>query len=193
MFFVAHKCAFNPRAPSTPGKTAGEVLKAIEGDISPFKKIADAHKRLVVKLKPYKEAKLLDVYNDMVKSGEIVEQTRTVSTGKQYRVGRPPFLSWRIAFDKPMRTSGGTPNFIHPWKMRYLSTFETQLLCGYPEDYEFVGSMIDVYAQISKAVTPPAGRWIAGEVKRALLADKPRKNRGLRLVDFIKNPDGNDF
>lgn len=193
MFFVAHQCDFDPRAPMTPGKTVGEVLAEIKADFSPHQKPTSTHVRLIAKLVPNKEQQLLKIYNAMVKSGEITEKIRTTSTGTQYRCGRPAFMNWRLGSDKPARTFGGHPDYIHPTKDRYLSVLESQLLCGYPEDYEFCGTMLQQYAQVAKAVTPPAGRWIAGEVKRALLANKPRKNRPLKLVDFIKNQDGYDF
>jgi hypothetical protein len=66
----------------------------------------------------------------------------------------------------------GGPCQYHPTKHRFLSLREAQVICGYPPSYEFIGQIGDCYAQVARAVMPPVGRWLALNVKRALLKDE---------------------
>lgn len=194
MFFVAHKCGFDPRAPATPGKTVGEILASIKHDDSLVANLAKPEAKMVKYLKPNQPDVLVKIFNRMMKEGKIKEEYRVASTGTRYMLGRPGLLKRRLDPTKPSPTFGGSPDFIHPTEKRFVSVLESKLLCGYPADYEFVGSTSTQYAQVAKAVTPPAGAWIAGECARALKADKPReKRKTLRLVDFIKNTDSHEF
>ncbi len=50
------------------------------------------------------------------------------------------------------------------------------------------------YAQVAKAVTPPAGEWIAGECKRVLKRGLPRKKfKCLRVIDFMNETDTHEL
>lgn len=80
-----------------------------------------------------------------------------------------PFASRRrLGFDELAPTIAGGPDYYHPTEPRYLTVREQQVLAGYPPEYEFIGSIHQRYAQIGKAVTPPAARWLGGQVARAL-------------------------
>lgn len=194
MFFVAHKVGFDPRAPNTPGKTVGEILKTIRSDITPVANIGKPDLDMLKHAPKNQHVVLAKLFDKMVAEGKIEKISRKTSTGTTYTSGRPGFLKCRADPNKPSPVIAGGPTIIHPYKDRFFSVLESQLLCGYPADYEFIGSTSTQYAEIGKAVTPPAGKWIAGECARALKADKPReKRKTLRVIDFIKGTDSHDF
>lgn len=106
--------------------------------------------------------KLRDSYDELF--GETLGLN---SRGK--KVGRPGFLHRRLRWDAPSPTHTGGPVIYHPDEPRLISIREAQVLGGYPPDYEFVaGGMNPRYQQVSQAVLPPAGRWIASNVLAAL-------------------------
>ena len=94
----------------------------------------------------------------------------TYTFNKQGHVkGRPCFSSRRLRWDAPANTMIGGPCQYHPYQHRFLSLRESQVICGYPESYQFIGQIGDCYAQVARAVMPPVGRWLARNVKRAIL------------------------
>jgi DNA (cytosine-5)-methyltransferase 1 len=107
--------------------------------------------------------------------------------------GRPGFMNRRLAWDEPAFTVAGGQHLFHPDEPRGLTVREQQLLLGYPADYEFVGTPKQAYAQIGKAVTPPAARWLGRQVFRGLeRGDVVRGRKPLTVLwDFLeKRGDG---
>jgi hypothetical protein len=61
-----------------------------------------------------------------------------------------------------------------------------KVICGYPAGYEFVGRLGDRYAQVAKAVLPPAGEWVARQARAALEAGgRIGRTRRAELHNFI--------
>ena len=87
--------------------------------------------------------------------------------------GRPDFLVERLDPKKPCRTLTGSPTKIHPTKNRFISIEESKILSGYDEDFEFVGSRNDQYAQLAKGLMPPGAEYLAKMVKKAIKKKKP--------------------
>ncbi len=89
-------------------------------------------------------------------------------------LGRPRMLGgYRLLADRPSPTILGGIDKIHPTEHRYVTLMEQQLLCGYPPDYKFVGSVVGCYQQTAQAVMPPVGEWLARNVRAALEAGIP--------------------
>lgn len=82
--------------------------------------------------------------------------------------GRPGFQTRRIDPDRPAFTLTGGANKIHPYEDRYLSVKEHAALCGFPDDYEFVGNVGNQYAQVAKGLMPPVAEWLAKNVAAAI-------------------------
>jgi DNA (cytosine-5)-methyltransferase 1 len=116
-------------------------------------------------------------------------KTITLSTGRTRVQGRPSFQLRRLAWDAPSFTLTGGAQMIHPVDDRYLSVAEYAALCGYPKGYEFLGTLSTRYAQVAQCVTPPVGRWLAGEVRRNLeTGERLRGKPTERVVDLRRDP-----
>ena len=88
--------------------------------------------------------------------------------------------------DELSPTITGGPQFFHPTHHRPLTVKEQQVMCGYPHDYEFVGGVNDKYAQIAKAVLPPAARWIGGVAASAIRSNRKLASPiGSTICDFL--------
>lgn len=105
---------------------------------------------------------------------------------KGHVIGRPGFNKRRLDYDKVGETVIGGPVQFHPEEDRFLSLREVATLCGYPYDYQFIGtSLNDMYAQVARAVMPPVGHWLGGVVKKSLAAGL-RESGNIHLVDLEK-------
>jgi site-specific DNA-cytosine methylase len=91
-------------------------------------------------------------------------------------VGRPLLMIHRIDPSIPSGVIIGQNVYIHPFEDRFIGHLEAAKLCGYPDGYQWVngakpgrnGTANDYIAQIAKAVTPPAGRFLGLNLEAAL-------------------------
>jgi site-specific DNA-cytosine methylase len=86
--------------------------------------------------------------------------------------GRPSFQRFRLRADGQSQTLTGMPHKIHPTLDRIISVEESAALCGYPRDFEFLGSTNKRYAQVAQAVMPPVGEYVARMVAASLSGRK---------------------
>ncbi len=145
---------------------------------------------------PKESAKISDNYLRVLKSMQPGEKSLHKAfmrsmVGKVVRmndhggvIGRPGFLNQRLQWDEPAPTITGGPQFFHPSENRALTVIEQQVLCGYPADYQFVGSIGDRYAQIAKACLPPAADWIGSIARRGLSLAIP-STPGIEEHDYL--------
>jgi DNA (cytosine-5)-methyltransferase 1 len=83
-------------------------------------------------------------------------------------------LFGRLWWDKPsvtIRTEFFKPEkgrYLHPEQHRPITHREAARLMGFPDDFEFVGSKVDIARQIGNAVPPPFAGAIAHSVKELL-------------------------
>lgn len=84
-------------------------------------------------------------------------------------IGRPSFAIQRLDATLPSKTVAGYA-MIHPTEDRALTFKEMLTLCGYPPDYEFVGSGIE--SQLARGVLPPVGAWLGDLLKRGMKRDR---------------------
>jgi FkbM family methyltransferase len=96
---------------------------------------------------------------------------------------RPPFLVHRTTWDVPVGTLLSMSTHIHPKWARGLSTREVSRLCGYPDDYRWVGNPRTWQAQMTQAVMPAVAEYFARNVRRAVDADVRVTEPKLRVVD----------
>jgi len=174
-FFVAHRVAFVPRPHDYSHTTScGEVLSKMS-DCGPVDMVLSPEiEAIIPRLRQGRS--LRDLWEELNPEPELNERG-------QVR-GRPPFTYHRIREDRPSNTIAGF-YLVHPTEDRCLTTTEMAVLCGFPRDFEFVGS--GKCNQIARGVCPPVGEWLALSVRDALDRDEP-ENGVVRLMDFRKPP-----
>jgi site-specific DNA-cytosine methylase len=90
--------------------------------------------------------------------------------------GRPSMLKYRLHPDTPSPTQPGGAIIFHHKEDRYLTIGEAAALCGYPANFEFVGSISSAYAQMGKAVLPPVGAHLAHDALATIKAGRKLKS-----------------
>lgn len=80
-----------------------------------------------------------------------------------------PSVTIRTEFFKPEKG-----RYLHPSEDRPLTLFEAARLQGFPNDFQWYGSKIDISRQIGNAVPIPLGRKIAESVYTYLAQDRRR-------------------
>ena len=156
-FFIASKIKIKLVEPLSPHVTVREALKDII-DPGPVYPMTDSLLKIMKRLPINQEASLSRQFNK--------------DNPEYIGPGRPGFLNKRIGFDIPSCTITGGPEFYHPNELRRLSILEQQVLCGFPIDYKFIGTIGMQYKQVGKGVTAPAAYWLAVQVKKALLINE---------------------
>jgi DNA (cytosine-5)-methyltransferase 1 len=76
-----------------------------------------------------------------------------------------PSVTIRTEFFKPEKG-----RYLHPWAPRPITHYEAALIQGFPEDFLWCGSKIDIARQIGNAVPVGLSRAIAGQVYKYLMA-----------------------
>jgi site-specific DNA-cytosine methylase len=184
-FFIAHKVEIPLSHPGLQPPTIGQVLDfyAANGvDLSEEHPLAKARVT----------GNSVNIINGM-KPGEggqerferwLRETGKTQELNELGRVkGRPNFLMHRLAREKVCGTIVSGTCLVHPDHDRFLTVRETQVLSSYPHDYEFVGR--DAYGQISKAVLPRVGEWLARKCREGLEANEVAPAT-VRDINYLK-------
>jgi DNA (cytosine-5)-methyltransferase 1 len=177
LFFVASKFKIKFERPSGPRPTVRDAIGSVQGDPGPGYKGLQSEVALLERCPPGVGG---DLRTFWIKMGGV--DVKDPATGKVR--GKPPFVRKRCWWDRPAGSASGSPHLYHPDLPRPLTLLEFKLVCGYPADYEFVGTEYGKYAQMAKAVLPPPAEWIAGNVARALDAAEPAEP-GYEVVDFL--------
>jgi len=86
-----------------------------------------------------------------------------------------PSVTIRTEFFKPEKG-----RYLHPVQHRPITHREAARLMGFPDDFVFKGTKIDIARQIGNAVPPDLAAAIAGMVLELLRADTARKRAGKR-------------
>lgn len=81
-----------------------------------------------------------------------------------------PSVTIRTEFFKPEKG-----RYLHPVADRPITHREAARLMGFPDDFEFVGSKVEVARQIGNAVPPPLAAGIAGVVRDLLIGSATKK------------------
>lgn len=177
-FFVAHKMDFKPECPDQWGTTVKDVLTNVpEADDN--KRDASHHRGAMARiLTEHPELNGQKLY-----LREIYDKYR-----REDDRGRPPFICNRCTWNAPSGTIMAD-NVWHPERPSALSKNEMKRMCSYPDDYKFVElKKNEVFKQMTQAVMPLVGEWLAKQVKAALeqgVAVHPTE-RQCYLYDFRK-------
>lgn len=83
-----------------------------------------------------------------------------------------PAVTIRTEFFKPEKG-----RYLHPQEHRPITHREAARLMGFPDDFVFAGSKIDVARQIGNAVPPPLAGAIARSIARAMSANATEPRR----------------
>ncbi len=98
------------------------------------------------------------------------------------------FAYHRVHPARPMRAVVGATH-VHPTEPRFLNIQELLYATGYPVDYQLAGAPLAQGALIARGVCPPAGAWIASQVKRGLdSGSRPVEDTRLMVLDAIHGP-----
>ena len=79
-------------------------------------------------------------------------------------VWEKPSVTIRTEFFKPEKG-----RYLHPTEHRAITHFEAARLQGFPDDYLWVGSKVDIARQIGNAVPLPLGRALGEAIAFAAL------------------------
>lgn len=169
-FFLASKLRFEPGAVPYTRTTVRQALVNLDpGPITPVTKETKKLLRIMQQKRFANYARLADVAEE-------------INFPRRYG-----FLEKRMRWDEPGFVITGSACKYHPDELRLLTVRETQVLAGYPADYEFIGAVSSQYAQIAKAVLPPCGEWLARAVKRAVDQGKRvGRERQVHWHNFIR-------
>jgi site-specific DNA-cytosine methylase len=115
---------------------------------------------------------------------------KMTETERKKLAPRPSFGERRLPLDRP---SGAVVDskIIHPTELRYLTLGEMGFLGGYPPAFinALVGNSTEHKARLlTRAVLPPVGAWLAGNVRRAIDAATPAPAGRVREVNLYKPP-----
>lgn len=156
---------------------AGDALERAE--VGPYREIEPQFRHLVAKMPPGTGLRKMwgDEHPDLI----------NISSREHGQVkGRPLLMTRRV---DPTRVSGvviGMSVYIHPYEDRYLSHTELAALTGYPADYVWVngarGRGDDRIAQVAKAVTPPAARFLGKNLETGLRAGVEAEVKSQRVT-----------
>ncbi len=190
-FMVAHKVAIPW---SVEGMVVPEPItcgEALEMCPSPgrYPPIPDHHSELVASL-PYG--------GSLRRAWEDQNPEFRGADGRDIPVkGRPLLMIHRL---DPTQVSGviiGMNVLIHPWEERYIGYLEAAAICGYPPNYEWVngarGTGDDRIAQVAKAVTPPAARFLAQNLRAGLDEGVPAEVKAQQATFWASSQRVTDF
>lgn len=185
-FMVAHKMAVDWEEPSfEPPKPAGwwvdRAPKRLPNDC-PDRVLPPSSKRAYRKTAPGKAIRY--AWEEM--NPQATWKYRVTSTGRSYVVGRPAFKAIRLDPERVCPTVVGT-NLLHHREPRYLSAAEMRKVCGYPARFKLEDLRLAQFDLLTRAVMPPAGEWLAGQLARAIERGKRTRPR-VWVVDFRQAP-----
>lgn len=175
VFVVFHNVRIDWTRPTARRVSVREVLAAVKPQPDD---VAGRFDRSYLDLLPHvpQGGSLAITYNRI--HGTDYEQGKRVK-------GRPAFLYRRLAWDQLAFTTTGDPKHFHPEEPRLLTVREQAAICGYPPDYVFLGNAHMQFNQLSKAVLPQAGEWLAQNVMTGLTLNVPTGEPTTQVVDFI--------
>ncbi len=179
-FFVASKVEFEARRPTGHPSSPREAWAGL--DPGPLLTGSRTNIAVLEKMPPGR-GDLADFFTQM----QTGEKRQDYVAGEKM-TGRPGFVNKRLAWDEPAFTVAGGQHLFHPDECRPITPNEQAALLGYPRGYEFVGGASAQYAQIGKAVTPPAAKWLGEQVMRAVKGGAVVHGRRPMAVlwDFLK-------
>lgn len=85
------------------------------------------------------------------------------------RAGKEAMFSHtRLLWNEPSRTITCSDDKYHPDEPRTLSIREVRRICGFPDDFEVVGSRLQKWERFARAVSPPVMEAIGNKIKEVL-------------------------
>lgn len=188
MFLIAHKHPLVwPKFSEEP--TVGEVWKAAG---LPLSEVAQQRKFGQHGLNPDKFQplwsrlwKMSENYNGYFRRTYLQE-----GRGPKKLQGRiPSVMVRRMSMDEPAPVMLASGLRLHPTEMRYVSWHEWLALVGLPMDWKTsCRSMGSASQELSRAVMPDVGNWLARAVKKGLELPPIKGRPTTRLVD-LRKPD----
>lgn len=140
-----------------------------------------------------REAALKESWRDMwERSAEVGGNMRRIferlSAKEQKAIeGRPSFMDSRINPHKPMAVNLDRRKRLHWKEPRMLTWAEGIAVCGLPPTWKHAGSMQQGFIELSRAVMPGVGQWLATAVSNGLIL-RQLKLPTYRLYDCSGGP-----
>lgn len=180
-FMIAHDVELDIPQPNRSMKTVRDVighLSDVDPDPDDFEWLPRKYEEL------YEHSRPGDGLRD------VFERIYPEDEWERYPDGRvknrPAWSLTRLHWDAPTPTIVRGNFLAHPEYPRWLSVTEAKLLCGYPADFKLVRSSErknDRFQQISQAVMPAVGRYLACYMRKAIDADVRVTEPTVRTLD----------
>jgi len=101
--------------------------------------------------------------------------------------GRPPWAEFRQHWDWLAGTITSHNSQLHPDDPRALALNEVHRICGYPDDWEFVGPRGTWRTQMAQAVMPPVAEYVAKCVRQSIDLDRGISQLSHEVVDWTED------
>lgn len=173
---VVHNVELMFPKPTMKTVTVSEALRGVKSEWLP--KVAnDKMLKLIKRVKPGESARrVFDRLNPKAKKDRKLKRI----------IGRPAWMNHRLDPDQPSGTLIGAGHAFHPTEHRIISPEEQAALCGYPRNYKWAGHPGSRYAQVSRAVTPVIGEYLA-RVACQGIENGMKTSKKVTLIDY-RNP-----
>lgn len=114
---------------------------------------------------------------------------RTLTAQDLKRVSRAPsFMVRRLVADAPSPVNLDREKLWHPRECRMLTWAEALRLCGLPPEWKGAGGTGASFVELSRAVMPPVGEWLATAVRDGL-GQRPLRQLTYRVIHLDAGPD----
>lgn len=172
--FVAHRVALDFPEPKRKIVTVKQALRGVKKAWSP-----QVHPHTLKIMKNMRDGEgMADTFNRLYPKPKKNKRGQVL--------GRPTWMNFRIDPDKPTSTLIGACHAVHPTEHRFITPLEQAALCGYPRDFKWAGKPLSWYPQVSRAVTPVIGDYLARVAKRGITRGEKVKPKTTLVVDFRK-------
>lgn len=175
MFMIAHTYPLVLPTMVTEPYTTDELL-------------ADVHAEKNEKRWLKEERAVLWKYSEKYHGSFARTQKSLRAAGTVFTIGSQSFLDYRLMGNVPPRVFLSDSTRMHPHEARYFTWHEMLALCGLPMTWQSAArSMNDKALELSRAVLPGVGQWLAEMVKGGLRL-KPLAQQEAWIYD-LRNPD----
>lgn len=176
-FMIFHKVRLTWKPPHGEEFTVREVLESEVSELGWFKPLKERSAELARNTKPGKGIRgTWDRLNRRrLKKAMMLRDNWAPGKEKGTVKGRPGFLTTVLNPDAKCGVLLGN-NRIHWNRERMISINEGKAICGLRQDFEFHGPQGSHFSQLTKAVLPNVGEYLAKMIRRSIERDRPNRN-----------------
>ena len=184
---IAHRYALpleQPVLPDVGALTVKAVIGDLEGAARWLDEEAVVPNHRVRRPDPVKEVPVMERLVPGQAWNDVAKPLRDAGGDVQIRLAS----FHRQDGEKPSRTVAGVDQIVHYSGRRFLTVREGARLCGYPDTFVFAPARNRLHdarqTDVTQAVLPPMGEYLAGLCRRSLEAGDPADSSVMEVVDF---------